>query len=119
MAATAFGGVPLGREVVEGVRLATAFSGVPPMAEKAYNRIMYYVYVLRSLAKQRYYVGHTANTEERLANHNRGQVRSTKAYKPWEIVYTESYATKQDAYAREMKIKSYKSGKAFKSLINI
>jgi len=99
--------------------LATAFSGVPPRAEKAYNCGMYYVYILHSLVKQRYYVGHTASTKERLYKHNQGQVRSTKAYKPWEIVYIEECATKQDAYAREMKIKSYKSGRAFKSLINL
>lgn len=45
------------------------------------------------------------------------KVRSTKAYSPWDIVYVEEFASKLGAYKRELKIKSYKGGEAFKKLI--
>ena len=78
---------------------------------------MFYVYILRSKTRLRYYVGHTSNLRNRLNSHNAGDVISTKAYKPWEIVYTEKYNNKHDAYRREMQIKSYKGGRAFKALL--
>ena len=78
---------------------------------------MFYVYILRSRIKERFYIGHTADYVKRLNEHNRGKVKSTKAYLPWEIVHLENFDNKSDAFKREMLIKSYKSGEAFKSLI--
>ena len=78
---------------------------------------MYEVYILKSEAYTRYYIGHSHNTAERLVTHNNGTVRSTKAYRPWKIVYSEPFANKQEAYKRERQIKSYKGGEAFKKLI--
>jgi len=78
---------------------------------------MYYVYILKSEAQARYYIGHSHDLVERLMIHNRGRVRSTKAYSPWKIVYSEACVSKQDAYKRERQIKSYKGGVAFKKLI--
>ncbi len=49
--------------------------------------------------------------------HNLGKVKSTKFYKPWKVIYTETFNTKPEAYKREQQIKSYKSGEAFKKLI--
>ena len=40
-----------------------------------------------------------------------------KKYLPWKIVYTETFKTKSEAYKRELQIKSYKGGNAFKKLI--
>ena len=78
----------------------------------------YTVYILKSLKHNRYYIGHSVNIEKRLFEHNLGKVRSTKAYRPWEIIYLEKKLNKKEAYAREMQIKSYKHGEAFKKLIN-
>ncbi len=78
---------------------------------------MYQVYILKSEKKLRYYVGHSHDFGARLLAHNCGKVRSTKAYRPWIVVYLESCANKQEAYKREFQIKSYKSGEAFKKLI--
>jgi len=78
---------------------------------------MYKVYIIISLLKKRYYVGHTSDLSRRLEEHNSGKNKSTKPYIPWAVVYSEVFNTKQDAYAREMKIKSYKGGRAFKSLL--
>lgn len=77
---------------------------------------MYYVYILKSLVTERYYIGHTKDLEKRLNEHNQGRTRSTKAYKPWKLVYAEKYETKSEAYKREVEIKSYKSGYKFQLL---
>lgn len=78
---------------------------------------MYTVYILSSLKTKRYYIGHTDSIERRLREHNSGKSTYTKSYIPWEVIYTEEYPTKQAAYAREMQIKSYKGGRAFRALI--
>jgi putative endonuclease len=78
---------------------------------------MYIAYIIKSLKVNRYYIGSTENIERRLSYHNSGKVKSTKAYKPWKIVYTERFETKSDALKREKQIKPYKSGDAFKKLL--
>lgn len=78
---------------------------------------MFKVYIIKSTSKKRYYIGHTENIERRLQEHNTGKNKSTKAYAPWLLVYFEPYATKNEAYRREMQIKSYKGGRAFKALL--
>ena len=79
---------------------------------------MYKVYVLKSINYGKYYIGHTKDLSDRVRRHNSGQTRSTKAYKPWTIVYTEHKLTKSEAYIREMEIKKYKGGIQFKDLLN-
>jgi putative endonuclease len=61
----------------------------------------YLVYILKSEVTGKHYYGHSGNLEARLARHNQGQVRSTKAGKPWKIIYTESFESKAEAYQRE------------------
>jgi len=78
---------------------------------------MFKIYILESLQYKRYYIGHCADIKLRLERHNRGLVKSTKAFKPWKVIYTEDFKTKQEAYKREMEIKSYKGGNAFKKII--
>lgn len=78
---------------------------------------MFIVYILSSIIGQHYYVGHTADKENRLREHNAGEVRATKPYRPWKMIYTEEYNTKSEAQSREYEIKSYKGGIKFKKLI--
>ena len=66
----------------------------------------YYVYVLRSINFKRNYVGFTKNLTERLKQHNSGKTKSTKPYKPWNILYYEVYISKDKALAREKFLKS-------------
>ena len=80
---------------------------------------MYQVYILESLKKKIYYIGHAAVAEVRLVDHNNGRVKSTKGYLPWKIVHLEKYETKSEAQTREYEIKSYKSGVKFKKLLNL
>ena len=80
---------------------------------------MNFVYIIKSLIVLRYYIGSTENVDRRLSDHNSGKVKSTKAYKPWEIVYLERFDIKSYALKREKQIKSYKSGNAFKKLLGL
>ena len=80
---------------------------------------MYFVYILKSLTVLRYYIGSSENVARRLSDHNSGKVKSTKAYQPWEVVYLEKFNIKSDALKREKQIKSYKSGNAFKKLLDL
>ena len=48
----------------------------------------------------------TENLERRLNEHNSGKMKSTKAFRPWKIVYFEEFETKQEARKRELYFKS-------------
>ena len=67
---------------------------------------MYYVYVLRSEASDRLYIGSSATPDERLSSHNAGRVRSTKTNRPWKRALLESYADRPTAERRERYLKS-------------
>ncbi len=64
---------------------------------------MYYVYFLKSLNSDFRYVGYTSDLEKRFKEHNEGQNKSTKPYRPFEInayvaVKTEEIAKNLEKY---------------------
>jgi putative endonuclease len=67
---------------------------------------MYYIYILKSKVKDWHYVGMTDNTAKRLLEHNAGKTRSTKPFRPFEMVHTESYNSKVECRKRELFIKN-------------
>ena len=69
------------------------------------NKIKYYVYVLKSKIVKRVYIGHTDNTKRRLNEHNSGKTKSTKAYRPYEIMYTKGFETREAAIRHEKELK--------------
>jgi putative endonuclease len=75
---------------------------------------MYFVYVLRSLATGRHYVGFTSDLVQRLGQHNSGITKSTKNRGPWELVYVEKFATRSEAKRREQYLKSGKGREEYK-----
>ena len=79
-----------------------------------------YVYGLhlKSLVNGRMYTGFTEDIEERLNYHNSGKVRSTKAYKPYSLVYTEAFSDKTEARKRENFLKSGKGREFIKLKID-
>jgi len=79
---------------------------------------MYFVYVLKSESSGRRYVGMTNNLERRLKEHNSGKMKSTKAFIPWEIIYTENYSNRTEAREREKCLKS-SAGRRYLRTINI
>lgn len=73
---------------------------------------MYIVYVLKSIKHFRFYVGFTSNVEKRVKDHNAGRTKSTKGYRPWELIFTENFLTRNEARIREKELKSG-AGKEF------
>ena len=77
-----------------------------------------YTYIIKSKIKEKYYIGTSSNLVQRLKLHNEGHSKSTKAFVPWEIVYSEKFATKHEALKREKELKNMKSKKYLEWLIN-
>ncbi len=48
-----------------------------------------YVYILSSEIKNWHYVGFTKNVENRIYEHNKGNVTSTKSYKPFKLIFVQ------------------------------
>ena len=79
---------------------------------------MYYVYILFSSSRNKYYVGYSSDIEERVIEHNSGATTYTRSGKPWILVYQEEFRLKSDAIRREREIKLKKSRKYIEYLIN-
>ena len=79
---------------------------------------MYSVYILYSKKYDRYYIGQTDNLKAREARHNNGLVKSTKHYRPWELVYFENYTTRSEAMRRELFLKKQRNKLFYKRLIS-
>ncbi|MBM4161587.1 MAG: GIY-YIG nuclease family protein [Ignavibacteria bacterium] len=60
----------------------------------------FFLYLLYSPSFDRTYVGQSDSVDARVKLHNSGKVRSTKAYRPWVLVYVEEYATRAEPVAR-------------------
>lgn len=67
---------------------------------------MYSIYVLRSSRRKYIYVGMTNNLERRVSEHQTGRVQTTKPYRPFVLLFTENFETRQDARKREKYLKS-------------
>lgn len=66
----------------------------------------YTVYVLHSFRNGWLYIGLTDNLRRRLKQHNRGYERATRGKGPFEVIYTESFESRQEARTREKQLKS-------------
>jgi len=58
---------------------------------------MWYVYVIESLDKEFRYKGMSQSPKNRLKVHNSGKVKSTKSFRPFELIYTEECNSRIDA----------------------
>ena len=67
---------------------------------------MHYVYVLRSVTDDGFYIGYSANLRERFKQHLQGNSFATAYRGPWKLIYYESYLDKADALGREKYLKS-------------
>jgi putative endonuclease len=72
--------------------------------------------VLRSFKNGRIYIGQTNDVERRLAEHNSGQTKSTRAKGPYQIVHVEEFNNRIDAIQREQFLKSGKGREELRSL---
>ena len=78
---------------------------------------MFYLYILWSESRKRFYIGHSSDLDDRLLRHNSGRSKSTKGGLPWILVHSEEFETKQLAFASELEIKAWKSSLRVKELI--
>jgi len=75
------------------------------------------VYVLQSKTTQKFYIGCAKEAFARLAEHQRGQTISTRGRGPWALVYQEEFNTLTEARRRERQLKSWKSHRSIRELI--
>ena len=65
------------------------------------------VYILRSINYNKIYIGYTSNIEQRLISHNvLGKKGWTIRFRPWNLIYEETFETKSEAMIREKELKS-------------
>jgi len=67
---------------------------------------MYYVYILQSQKDKSLYIGYTINLKKRFTEHNSGNNISTKPFRPYLLIFYESFINRKDAVAREEYLKS-------------
>ena len=67
----------------------------------------FWVYLLQC-ADQSYYVGHTDELEKRIQQHERGEVGGyTSTHRPVRVVFTQEFASREEALAAERQIKGW------------
>jgi putative endonuclease len=72
---------------------------------------MFWVYILQN-PSGRFYIGHTAHLEFRIASHNCGEAKRGEFARkngPWELIWKEAHPTRSSAMQREQEIKRMKS----------
>jgi putative endonuclease len=67
---------------------------------------MHYVYVLRSLTDDGFYIGYSTNLRKRFEQHSQGNSFATSYRGPWKLIYYEAYLEQSDALGREKYLKS-------------
>jgi len=78
---------------------------------------MFFVYILQSVTTRRFYVGHTDDLAQRVAEHNAGRSPYTKGRGPWVLVCVEAFSTRAEAMKREREIKARKSRRYIEKLV--
>jgi putative endonuclease len=66
------------------------------------------VYILKSKKNNRYYIGSTEDFQRRFAQHQNGNVKSTKNLRPWIVVLAQEYSSIKEARIIEKKLKALK-----------
>jgi len=67
---------------------------------------MYFVYAIKSVNRNYIYAGLTNDIERRVAEHNAGKNKTTKPYRPFKLIYSESFSTRVEARKKEKYLKS-------------
>ncbi len=68
----------------------------------------FFFYVIQSEIDGSFYRGHAEDLHYRVKKHNNAESRSTKAKRPWRLVYFEKFSTRSEAFKREQFLKSPK-----------
>lgn len=68
--------------------------------------MQYYTYTLLSLKDKKFYIGFSTDLKNRLSQHARGEVDSTRNRRPLKLIHYEYFINEQDAKSRETFLKS-------------
>jgi len=67
---------------------------------------MFFAYGIASLVKDYIYAGLTKNLKKRFDQHQKGRNRSTRAYRPFRLIYSEEFEKRFEGRKREKYLKS-------------
>jgi len=79
---------------------------------------MYHVYIFLNLTKTRTYTGVAEDIHKRLEEHNKGRVKSSSPYRPYQIIHTESLPTLKEARQKERFYKSTTGRRKLKIIVS-
>ncbi len=74
----------------------------------------YFIYILRSLVNNDIYIGSTENVENRIKLHNLGKVKSTRGYKPWQLLEQQEFNSRSEAVMQERFLKNHQQKEILK-----
>lgn len=77
----------------------------------------FYVYILYNPPNNFIYVGYSEDIKQRIKEHNSGKVKSTKHYKPLDLIFYEAYKNMKDAKRREKYLKTNKGKTALATML--
>ncbi|HEX5151847.1 MAG TPA: GIY-YIG nuclease family protein [Parafilimonas sp.] len=68
--------------------------------------MIYHVYILYSEKHNKHYTGFTNDLSLRLKSHNEFGKGWTSKYRPWKLIYSKEFSSKQEAMAFEKWLKT-------------
>jgi len=78
---------------------------------------MYSIYIIYSPRLDKYYIGYSADVENRLRKHNANSKGFSNLGKPWTLTYSELFESKKEAMDREKQLKNWKNRERLEALI--
>jgi putative endonuclease len=78
---------------------------------------LFTVYAISSISKNYIYVGLTIDVQNRLKRHNSGYEKTTRSYRPFELLYSEEHQSRIKAREREKYLKSGVGKEFLKNLL--
>ncbi len=84
---------------------------------------MFYVYAIYNQIRDKIYIGHTVNLEERIDRHNKKLPSKVKSFTSknngmWKLIHKESFLTRGEAMIREKQLKSSRGRNFIRNLIS-
>ncbi len=78
---------------------------------------MFYTYAIKSIERNYIYVGITNNLQKRVNQHQTGKNITTKPYRPFRLIHSETFDTRAAAREREKYLKSGAGKEFLRSLL--
>jgi putative endonuclease len=76
-----------------------------------------YVYIIQSVESKRFYIGSSIDFNNRLKQHNNGEVKTTKNKGPCILKFYKKYNTIKEARQIEYRLKKFKSRDILENII--